>query len=86
MEVIENSEERRLHGQGDPVSGDHAHGGDDQDESGVEPVDMLVPVRPGHGLLSNVWLAGVVLLAARRLVIGRAIGEVLDLGRASGRR
>jgi len=32
------------------------------DEGDIEPVDMLVPVRPGNGLFGDVRLLGIVLL------------------------
>lgn len=65
-----------------PVHGDKANQRDEDNERGVQPVDMLVPVTPSDGLVSDVhllevgWSSG-----AKRLVVGCAIGESLSLGR-----
>lgn len=71
-----------------PVGGDKAGQRDEDDEDGVEPVDVLVPVAPGHGQVGNVHLLGIVLGAGpQRHIVGCAIWEScrLDLcGRGCG--
>lgn len=59
-----------------PVSGNEANDGDDDDKSGAKPVDVLVPVLPGHGQLRDVRLLGVeATRLAEGLVVGRSIGK-----------
>lgn len=54
--------------------------GDEDDEGDVEPVDMLVPVLEGDGLLGDVWLLQVVLLSASWFVVDSAVWEGRSLG------
>lgn len=51
VEVVDDSEDGRVEAKRNPVGGDEASQGDEDDEDGVEPVDVLVPVGPGHGQL-----------------------------------
>ena len=51
-----------------PVGGDEAAHGDANDESDIEPVDVLVPVLLCQGSLSDVRLLGVVLCVPDRLL------------------
>lgn len=91
VEVVDESEDGSVELERHPVRGDEAGHGNEDDEGGVEPVDMLVPVGPRHGQLGNVRLLGPGLLlntgSPQRLVIRRAIGEGIDarrLGRHVG--
>lgn len=62
--------------QRDPVGRDEAGQRDEDDEDGVEPVDVLVPVAPGHGLVGDMDLLGVVLGAgSQRHIVGCAVWE-----------
>lgn len=56
-EVIGDSEDGRLVLELDPVGRNQADQGDEDDEGGVEPVDMLVPVGPCDGLFCDVCRA-----------------------------
>ena len=51
VEVVDDGEDGRVEAKRNPVGGDEASQGDEDDEDGVEPVDVLVPVGPGHGQL-----------------------------------
>lgn len=53
-EVIGHSKHRRLELQLDPVGGNQTGQGDDNDEGGVQPVNVLVPVGPCYRLLRDV--------------------------------
>jgi len=55
--------ERRI------VGLDHSVDGNENDEDDIEPVDVLVPVRPSHGHLGDVRLLAVQLLAATGLIL-----------------
>lgn len=46
---------------------------DEQDEGGVQPVNVLVPVLESDGRLGDVSFPDVVLLAPKRLEVGCAI-------------
>lgn len=70
----------------DPVGGNEADGGNDEDEGSAEPVDVLVPVLPGHGQLRDMRLLGVVVSLAEWDVLGGAVGESRSLLRRGGRR
>lgn len=52
--VVEHSEDGRLHLKRYPVRGDEAREGNEDDECGVEPVDVLVPVLGGDGLVGDI--------------------------------
>lgn len=82
----DNSPDGGLELERDPVGGNEADGGNDQDERGAEPVDVLVPVLPGHGQLGNVRLLGVVVGFTERNVFGSAVGKGRSLLRRGGRR
>ena len=76
VEVVDDGEDEGLEVERHPVGGDEAEKRHEHDEGGVEPVDMLVPVGPGHGGVGDVNLLGVDLLAgAQRLVLRGAIRE-----------
>lgn len=62
MEVVEDGKENRVQLGPDPVREDAADERDDDDQRAVEPVDVLVPVLEGHGLLGDVRLLDVVRL------------------------
>lgn len=51
VEVVDDGEDGRGQLERHPVGGDEAQQGDEDDEGGVEPVDVLVPVAPGNGRL-----------------------------------
>lgn len=53
--------------------------GNEDDESGTEPVDVLIPVLHGHGLLGDVRFFKIVLGAPERLVLGGSIRECRSL-------
>jgi len=56
--VVQDGKDGRLELQVDPVRRDQADQGDKDDEGGVEPVDVLVPVADRDGLLGDVWGGG----------------------------
>lgn len=88
VEVVDDGEDGGGELQRHPVGGDEAGQRDEDDEDGVEPVDVLVPVAPGHGQVGNVHLLGIVLgVRPQRHIVGCAIWERcrLDLcGRGCG--
>lgn len=87
VEVVDDGEDGGIELDRDPVGGDEANHGNDDDEGGVEPVDVLVPVGPGHGRVGNVHLVEVVSASAQRLVVGSAIRKGSgSLGRGRGGR
>lgn len=87
VEVVDDGKSESLEVERHPVGRDEAHDGDNDDEEGVEPVDMLIPVAPGHGRISNVNFLVPGASTAERLVVGGAIGEGLSLlGLGSGNR
>ena len=53
-EVVGDGEVQSLHLERDPVGGNTAGQGDEDDESGVQPVDVLIPVGPCPRLLRDV--------------------------------
>lgn len=76
VEVVHNGKDGGIEAEGNPVGRDEANHGNDDDEGGIEPVDVLVPVGPGHRGVGDVHLGGIMAVAsAKRLVIGGAIGE-----------
>lgn len=82
VEVVDDSKQGRLPLQLHPVCGDEADHGHNDDEGGVEPVDVLVPVAPGDGLVGDVRLGqvGTLSRATHGFVVGCAIGTALGLG------
>lgn len=64
--VVENRPKERLQSQRSPEGGDTAHERDATNEENVEPVDVLVPVLAGHGIVGDVLLV--------RVVLGVAVG------------
>jgi hypothetical protein len=60
-EVVGNSPDGGLELERDPPGLHAAVEGDADDEGDVEPVDVLVPVRTGHGGFCDMWLLRVVL-------------------------
>lgn len=59
VEVIEESEDGCLQVEWRKVGTDHTHEGYDDNEVCVQPVDMLVPVRPGDWELGDVRFASI---------------------------
>ena len=60
----------------DPVGRDKADDGNDDDESGVEPVNVEVDVGPSHWSVGNVNLLGIILgVASERLVVDGSVRE-----------
>lgn len=66
-EVVGKGPESRLPLQRSPVCQDHAVQRDANDHDNIEPVDVLVPIGSGHGLLGDVRLLRVILWVADRL-------------------
>jgi hypothetical protein len=81
VEVVKACPEGSVELERNPVGGDEADDGNDDDECGVEPIDMLVPVGPGYREVGNVRLValqGVDLggrLASKRNIVFGAIRE-----------
>lgn len=89
MNVVEDSPEGGLEMKRNPVGRDEANHGNDDNESGVEPVDVLVDVLPGHRDVGDVDLVGVALggTGSKRNIVLGAIREGLGLlARGGGRR
>ena len=63
-EVIQNGKDGCLQVQRRPPGLDAAVYGNANDEGDIEPVDVLVPIRLGHGRLCDVWLLGVIFRAS----------------------
>jgi len=61
VEVVDDSPNCSLPPQRSPVSLNAAECWDTENQKDIEPVDVLVPVRPRDRLISNVWLLWVVL-------------------------
>lgn len=59
--VVDDGPNERLEAQGSPESEDAAGKRDATDEDDIEPVDVLVPVFPGDGILGDVLLGRIVL-------------------------
>jgi hypothetical protein len=73
VDVVEDSPESGLQLERNPVGGDEAHQGNENNKCCVEPVDVLGPVAPGHGSVGDVRLVGVLLSSAgseRDIVLG----------------
>ena len=87
VEVVDDGEDGRLPLEGYPIRGNETHQRQEDDERGTQPIDVLVPVAPCHGLLRDVRLLGVVLVGRpQRLVVGGAIRYALGHARGSRRR
>lgn len=81
VEVVDHGEDGGVELHGDPVRRDEAHERHDDDEVGVDPVDVLVPVAPCHGGLGNVRLLHIVALGPQGDVLGRPVrGGDVDAG------
>lgn len=78
VEVVEYGKESRGGLQGSEVGTDETQDGHANDEVGVQPVDMLVPVAPGDGGLGDVRLLHIVAGLAQRLVVGGPVWEDLS--------
>lgn len=77
VNIVHESEDGGIKMDLHPVGRDEAHEGNKNDEGCVEPVDVLVPVRPGHGRIGDVDLLGIMLgTRPKRDVIG---GAIIDL-------
>ena len=87
VEVVDNRENGGIEVERNPVGGNEAQSWDNEDEGGVQPVDMLDPVAPSDGSIGNVNLLGIVGAAGptKRFVFGSAIREGLCLYRLGGR-
>lgn len=79
VEVIDDGKNGSIQSKGNPVGRDEACQRYEDDKGGVQPVDMLVPVGPGHRRISDMNLSSFLLLAAQRHVVGSAIREGLGL-------
>lgn len=86
VEVIGDSKERGIEAKRNPVGGDEANGGNDNDHDRVEPVHVLVEVAPRHGRVGDVDLCGIIVLFPQRLVFGRAIWKGRSLSSRGDRR
>ena len=75
VEVVDNGEDGGIRVKGSEVGSDEAQQRNNDNEYGVEPVDMLVPVGHGHGRVRNVHLARVLLPGPQGLVVGRPVRE-----------
>lgn len=86
VEVVDDAEDGGVELEGNPVRGDETHHGDNDDEGGVEPVHMLVPVAPCYGGLRDVSGVDIFLRpsAPEGDIVGGAIregGGDVDAGR-----
>jgi hypothetical protein len=81
VEVVKACPEGSVELERNPVGGDEADDRDDDDEGGVEPVDMLGPVLPCHGHIRDVRLLNVKLgrVRSQRHIVSGAVGEGLSL-------
>ena len=79
MEVVKDGKCQGLVLKGNPVRGNQSTQRDQENEGGVQPVDVLVPILHGYGQLRYVWFPQVVLLRPDGLVVSGAIGEGLGL-------
>lgn len=80
MDVVEDGPESGIEAERNPVGGDEPDKGNDDDEGGVEPVDVLVKAAPGHGRVGNVHLGLGSLdlgtsVASKGHIVLRAIGK-----------
>lgn len=57
------------------VRGCESNEGHANDEEGVEPIDVAVPVRPGNGSLRDVNLLQVILFRPEGLVVFCSVGD-----------
>lgn len=75
IEIVEDGKESGLELEGNPVCAHQADQRNEDDESGVKPVNMLVPVTPGDWELGDMGLLQVVLGRPQRLVVIGAVRE-----------
>lgn len=76
VEVEDDGPDGGIEAERDPVGGDEAENGNDDDESGVEPVNVEVDVGPSHWSVGNVNRLGIILgVASERLVVGGPVRE-----------
>lgn len=80
-EVVGKGPDGRLPLQRSPVCQDHAVQRDANDHDNIEPVDVLVPIGSGHGLLGDMRLLRVILWVADRLRRGGCHGRRLLISR-----
>lgn len=79
VEVVHQSPDGSVQTNRDPVGGDDADERDDENECGVEPVDVLVHVTPGHGSFGDMDLgSGVLAASTERNIVLRAVKEGLS--------
>lgn len=76
VEVEDDGPDGGIEADRDPVGGDKAENGNDDDESGVEPVNVEVDVGPSHWSVGNVNRLGIILgVASKRLAVGGPVRE-----------
>lgn len=63
-EVVSNGPNGSLEVQRSPVSTDETDHRNADNEDDIQPVDVLIPICFGDGLICNVWLLGIVLRIA----------------------
>ena len=71
-EVVDDGKEGGLPLDGGEAGTDEAHDGNEDDEGDIEPVDMLVPIPPGHGRVGDVrssWIIVSVSVGLRGLCL-----------------
>jgi hypothetical protein len=81
VNIVEDSPKGSLELKRNPIGGDEAGQGNEDNQRGIEPVDVLRPVAPGHGSIGNMDLIGILLgtaSAERNIVLG-AIREWLGI-------
>lgn len=69
VEVVDDSPNCSLPLQRSPVGLNTTKSWDTKNQEDIEPVDVLVPVRPRDGLVSDVWLLWVVLRVSVGLIL-----------------
>lgn len=75
IKIVENSKRGSLGAERGEIGTDTAHERDGDDEVGVKPIDMLVPVAPCDGVFGNVRLLQIILGGPQRLVVFRTVED-----------
>lgn len=73
IEVVDYSPDGSIKVEGNPVRVDHANKGEEDNKCGVQPVNVLVQVFPGHRSIGNVnHGSGVLFISTteRNIVLG----------------
>ena len=60
-EVVDDGEKGGLPLDGGEAGTNEAHDGNEDDEGDIEPVDMLVPIPPGHGGVCDVRFSWIIM-------------------------